>query len=169
MRRYGKNISKWWLLILLPVFPVVLYWNSAAPPPVEDWSASSLDGYVRCNGRDKDPTVVIRPGLSGDSLERAIVHENVHAKQMQGRSCRRYYAELKNPRVQLDLEAEAFCAEAKFAVKRFGTTLEEEVQEILDDLRYAPGYRRIARLPADHIESVVRGHCDAPRISGLSP
>ena len=83
------------------------------------------------------------PDLSGALLERTRAHEDAHAEQCRRDGALWHFVRRLATRERLKSEAEAYCAEATFAVAAGGTA-RLEYARVQDELRETGWFRRLS-------------------------
>ena len=108
------------------------------------------------------PVERFNPDLSGALLDRTRAHEDAHAEQCRRDGAVWHFVRRLATRERLQSEAEAYCAEATFAVAAGGTA-RLEYARVQDELREAGWFRRLS---SQVLTDALVSHC--PRLAATA-
>jgi hypothetical protein len=118
----------------------------------------SADGLTLCLP-GLGPVQRVADDVVGEHEDVVFTHEGIHAEQCQRLGPVRYAATVLDPRGNLRLEAEAFCAEIRLLTRR-GAAPEPLLEETVRALTY--GYGNRGRVPAIEVRRIVLETCTDP-------
>jgi hypothetical protein len=93
--------------------------------------------------------------LSGSSLARTRAHEAAHAAQCRGDGAIWHFARGVLPTQRLAIEAEAYCAEADFEIRKGGRA-RLEYARVQDEMREMVWFRHLS---SDVLANSLASHC----------